>query len=284
MKKYVYYLGVLILACFSFFYTDKAVDIIRRNDPIMKQLIQNSETLTVSAIEPQFDGDNQVTGLSGKKININKSYSNMKKVNKYMDSMLVFDDVLPQNKLDYSKYIISGNKIKNQVALLFTIDSFEQLKNLYSILINKNVKATLFIDGRVIEDNMDYIDNNLKEYEIENFGYDDMYDDLKIKWTNNMIESITRKEVKYCYSEYKNSNIIDVCSKNKLYTVKPSIIASNYPFLTVKKNLNNGQIISFNINNDTLKELSSIVSYINQKGYEIVYLDDLLNENIISDK
>lgn len=284
MKKYVYYLGVLILACFSFFYTDKAVDIIRRNDPIMKQLIQNSETLTVSAIEPQFDGDNQVTGLSGKKININKSYSNMKKVNKYMDSMLVFDDVLPQNKLDYSKYIISGNKMKNQVALLFTIDSFEQLKNLYSILINKNVKPTLFIDGRVIEDNMDYIDNNLKEYEIENFGYDDMYDDLKIKWTNNMIESITRKEVKYCYSEYKNSNIIDVCSKNKLYTVKPSIIASNYPFLTVKKNLNNGQIISFNINNDTLKELSSIVSYINQKGYEIVYLDDLLNENIISDK
>ena len=38
-KKYTSYLGVLVLACFSFYYTDRAVDIVKRNDPIMKNIL-----------------------------------------------------------------------------------------------------------------------------------------------------------------------------------------------------------------------------------------------------
>lgn len=284
MKKYISYLGVLVLACFSFFYTDKAVDIIRRNDPIMKEIISNSESLSVSAVDPIIENDDQIVGLNGKKVNINKSYSNMKKVNQYVESLLVFDEIIPSVKVDYSKYIIKGNEKKNQVALVFTIDSDTYLKELVSILDSRMINATLFIDGKVIEDNLDYISKNLNNYEIENLGYNGVYHDIKIRWTNNMIESFTNNDVKYCYTEYNNSTVLDLCSKNKLYTVKPTFIVNSYPLLTVKKKIESGSIISLNLNREVLKEVSSIVTYIKQKGYEIVDLSILLSQNIVNEK
>ena len=112
------------------------------------------------------------------------------------------------------------------------------------------------------------------KYTIEMFG-----------WTNNLISSITNKDTKYCYTDYKNSDILDLCSKYHMYTIKPSIsISSNYPFKTFKNNLESGKIISFNLNNQVLKELPVIISYIKQKGYDLVTLDELINEKFIAEK
>ena len=69
-----------------------------------------------------------------------------------------------------------------------------------------------------------------------------------------------------------------------MYTIKPTINAGNYPFLTVKKNLESGSIISFDLSDKTIKELPSIISYVSQKGYEIVSLSELISENIINEK
>lgn len=58
------------------------------------------------------------------------------------------------------------------------------------------------------------------------------------------------------------------------------IIKSNYisdnAFQNVKKNLSNGNIIVFNTNN--LSDIKASINYILSKGYNIVSLDDLLNE------
>ena len=43
-----------------------------------------------------------------------------------------------------------------------------------------------------------------------------------------------------------------------------------------KKNLMNGAIITYEVNNEFLNELNLIINYINSKGLEIVYLDELL--------
>ena len=99
-----------------------------------------------------------------------------------------------------------------------------------------------------------------------------------------MIESLTMKDSNYCYTEYKDSNILDLCSKNKMYTIKPTINASNYPFLTVKKNLESGSIISFDLSSKTVKELPSIISYITQKGYNMVTLNELISEEYSNEK
>ena len=285
LKKYLSYLGVLVLACFSFYYTDRAADIVKRNDPIMKSIVANSSSYYVSAVNASLNGDEIIPGIDGVKVNVNKSYQKMKKYNKYDEAMLVFSDVFPDISFinNYDKYIVSGNTSKKSVALIFKIIDFSYVSSLNKILLEKNIDATLFIDGSVVEK---YVDDifNLTNYEIENLGYDLEYNVNKIGWTNNLISSITNNDTRFCYTEYKNDNILDLCSKYYMYTIKPTVVVSNYPFSTVKKELSNGSIISFNINYDVLKELPTIISYIKQKGYKIVDLNELISEKIVEEK
>lgn len=285
LKKSLSYLGVFVLVCFSFFYTDKAVDIVKRNDPIMKTILENSESLKVDPVNAIIDSDEVITGLNGKKVNVDKSYQNMKKVNRYLESMIVYDEIIPDVNLEYDKYVIKGNEIKNQVALVFKVDDTININKVSEILNDKNMAATFFIDGYVVENNMDLVLELVEDgNEIENLGYDGIYSSEKLKWTNNMIESLTKENANYCYTEYKDSNILDLCSKNKMYTIKPTITANNYPFLTVKKNLESGSIISFDLSDKTVKELASIISYITQKGYHIVTLEELISEEYGNEK
>lgn len=285
MKKCISYLGVFVLVCFSFFYTDKAVEIVKRNDPVMKEILTISDSLKIDPINAIINDDEVISGLNGKKINIDKSYQNMKKLNIYKESMLVFDEILPEVSINYDKYVIKGNELKNEVALVFKVDSIDNIKLINKVLTEKNTLATFFIDGNIVKDNMNLVLELAHDgYEIENLGYNGNYSSEKLTWTNNMIESLTNKKTNYCYTEFKDKNILELCSTNKMYTIKPTINTGNYPFLTIKKNLESGSIISFDLSDKTLKELPSIISYISQKGYNIVSLEQLISENYSDEK
>lgn len=287
LKKYVSYLGVLVLACFSFYYTDKAVDIVKRNDPIMKNILANSKNYDIDPVSALINGDEMIAGINGKKVNIDKSYQNMKKIDEYNESMLVFDEVIPKISLfnSFDKYIVGGNMNKNQVALVFKVDDAYYIDTVNDVLLDKNVLATFFIDGNVVENNMNQVLELVSNgYEIENLGYDGSYSLERFGWTNNMISALTSEDTKFCYTDYKNNNVLDLCGQYKMYTVKPTISVNSYPFTTVKNSLENGSIISFNLNETTLKELPSIISYIKQKGYELVTLNELISENLVEEK
>ena len=285
MKKCISYLGVFVLVCFSFFYTDKAVEIVKRNDPVMKEILTISDSLKIEPINAIINDDEVISGLNGKKINIDKSYQNMKKLNIYKESMLVFDEILPEVSINYDKYVIKGNELKYEVALVFKVDSIDNIKLINKVLTEKNTLATFFIDGNIVKDNMNLVLELAHDgYEIENLGYNGNYSSEKLTWTNNMIESLTNKKTNYCYTEFKDKNILELCSTNKMYTIKPTINTGNYPFLTIKKNLESGSIISFDLSDKTLKELPSIISYISQKGYNIVSLEQLISENYSDEK
>lgn len=287
LKKYTSYLGVLVLACFSFYYTDRAVDIVKRNDPIMKSIVANSEKFYIDPMSAIINQDEMVIGMNGKKVNIDKSYQNMKKINSYNESMLVFDEVIPNISINnnYDKYIISGNINLSRVSLVFKIDDISYVDAINDVLLNKNAVATFFMDGSVVENNMNKVLELVSNgNEIENLGYDGSYTVNKFGWTNNMIASLTNQNTKFCYTDYKNSNVLDLCSNYRMYTVKPTVSISNYPFSTVKRELSNGSIISFNVNDNMVKELSTIISYIKQKGYDLVTLDQLINEKLVDEK
>lgn len=287
LKKCISYLGVLVLACFSFYYTDRAVDIVKRNDPIMKSIVANSEKYLTDPMSAIINEDEITIGMNGRKVNIDKSYQNMKKINLYNESMLVFDEVIPYISINnnYDKYIISGNTTLNRVAIVFKVDDISYVDQVNDILLNKNIIATFFIDGSVVENNMSKVlELASNGNEIENLGYDGSYTISKFNWTNNMISSLTNNDTKFCYTDYKNSNILDLCSNYKMYTIKPTVSVSSYPFSTVKRKLGNGNIISFNLNDSIIKELPTIISYIKQKGYDMVTLQQLISENLVDEK
>ena len=56
-KRYASYLGVFVLVCFSFFYTEKAVDIIRKNDPVMKQIQLEASKYEIDPVYATVFGD-----------------------------------------------------------------------------------------------------------------------------------------------------------------------------------------------------------------------------------
>lgn len=287
IKKYTSYLGVLVLACFSFYYTDGAVDIVKRNDPIMQTIMEKSDNYYIDPLSAVINNDEITVGMNGKKVNIDESYKKMKQIDQYNESMLVFDEVIPDITLlnEFDKYVVGGNVLKNQVALVFKVSDSYYVDTVNNILLDKNVLATFFMDGSVVESNMDTVLELVSNgYEIENLGYDGEYNIERFGWTNNMISSLTNEDTKFCYTDYKSSNILDLCSDYKMYTIKPTVSVNNYPFTTVKNELESGSIISFNLTDATIKELPSIISYIKQKGYDLVTLNELISEELVEEK
>ena len=66
--------------------------------------------------------------------------------------------------------------------------------------------------------------------------------------------------------------------KLKLYTIKPTLILKNDIYQGVRDQIRNSSIISFEVNSQVERELSIVIDYIQEKGYEIVSLDHLLSE------
>ena len=88
MKRIIKFTGLLTLILFSFFYTDKVVEVIRENDKLMIELEQVSDNYKVNAINGIISGDTIKPGINGKKVNIEKSYKQMKE--KDGDSYLLY--------------------------------------------------------------------------------------------------------------------------------------------------------------------------------------------------
>ncbi|MEG1495655.1 MAG: polysaccharide deacetylase family protein [Bacilli bacterium] len=287
MKQFFSMLGVITLVCFSFYYTNQVAKIVRGNDPLMKEILKAKTSYEVQAVNASINNETIIPGLNGKTVNLDRSYSNMKRLGKFSKDLLVFNEVIPDISLTkkYDKYIVKGNKEIDAIALVFPANSIDYVEDILNILTDKDVSATFFIDGVWAENNLTLIENLAKNgNEIENFGYDGTYSKDRLIWTSNMLEAITKEEPKYCYTKYRDDSLLDLCKSYHMYTVRPTIITGSYPFLTVKRSITKGAIVNMELNTTTVKELGAIISYIKQKGYQLVTLKSILSENLIIEK
>lgn len=282
MKKFFQTIGIISLACFSFIFTEKTAITLRDNDELMKVIKEHSDTYKVESENAKVENDTIVPGLNGKSINNNKSYDNMKRLGQFNENLLIYDLVLPEISMkdNYNKYIIRGNSRKNMVSLIFKVESNSDIDSLLNT-IDSNVPLNIFIDGNWLEKN----ETSLKKivdlnYIIGNLSYNEDYSNSGYVWINTIIKKYSKQENSYCYMEEKNANYLNICSLQKSYSILPSLVTTNNPLIEIKNNLKSGEIISLKINNQTLKELPSIINYINSKGYKIVGLDELLSEDM----
>ena len=118
--------------------------------------------------------------------------------------------------------IVSGNKTKKEVALVFKINDLSNSKNITSILKDNNIPATLFIDGLYLENNIEYIES-LSNFELELLSYDNQYNEIHFKAAKEYFESLTKRNAKYCYADYDRKEIIELCSSMKMHTIIPTI-------------------------------------------------------------
>lgn len=276
MKTFFKLTGLLVLFFFSFFYTEKVINVITEQDEIMIKIKENEEKNNIPSTNAIINKNTITPGLSGKEINIDKSYKEMKKLGTYNENMLVYTKVLPEVSINNNKnkYIRSGNKNFTEVSLIFKINKNTDLQKLLTLLDKNNTKANFFISYEYLEKHINEIEKD-KNIEYYNYGKNGTYNDEIILIANNII-SKKSNPANICLTETNTNNTLKICSENEQFTIYPEII--NGTINSIKSKINNGSIISFEVTNTTLNELPLIINYINSKGYTISLLSELINE------
>ena len=276
MKKLFKIFGIITFLCFSFFYTDRVMNVISDKDPLKQEIINLSNNYKLSSNEAVVSGDTIIPGSNGREVNIDKSYKKMRTGNVFNDKLLVFNVIYPEYKLkdNMDKYIINGNINKKEISIVFIINNDNNIDKIISILDNKKVVSNLFIEYNYLFNNI----NKIKKYNNHNiYSYSDKYTYDTLIIGNNIITRTMNNKPIYCLSKTKNKDNINVCSYSNMYTIIPSI---NGGYNDIKSNLSNGNIILLDTSINTVNELNLIINFINSKGYDIVGLDKLLSENV----
>ncbi len=279
LKSIIKYMGLFVLIVFSFFYSDRVASVISSKDSLMIKLNDIKSNYEVKATDGIISGNTFIPGISGRAVNVDKSYKKMKEYGSFSDELIVYDYVKPINSLvdNVDKYIIHGNYSKKMVSLLFVVDSSNYLDKLESVISGKDVVLNYFVTFDFLMNNSTYI-SSLKNVEVYNYGDNGSYSPDNLIFANNLITRITSNEAIYCLSNGFNESVISLCSKNNLYTVVPSVVISSNFYSSIKKGIDNGSIVLVKLNNNNIMELSIVVDYIRGKGLEIVGLSNLLSE------
>ena len=281
MKKFFQTIGIISLLCFSFIYTEKTVTVVKEFDDIMVQIKKASEDSRVEAIEGEVSDNTIIPGISGSEIDIDKSYSKMKRYGKYNEKLLEYTSIKPNINLynNINKYIIKGNKNKNMVSLLFLVDSNDSVTNILNTLKSKDIKATFFLDGNWVEKNNDVLINIINDgHEIGNLGYNYTYTTSSFSWLDSKIKKTSGQGFSYCYHKTDNNDALMLCAMNGNFSIKPSIEVNQNPTITIKEKLSAGDLIGIEVTDELERELSIILTFINSKGYKMATLGEHLQE------
>lgn len=279
MKNIIKFLGLLSLICFSFFYTDKVMNVALEQDKIMISINNTKDDYKIDATDAIIDNDTIIPGIYGKEVDIDKSYNNMKSIGLFHENYFVFKNIKPKISLEdnFDKYIIEANNDKQSVSLIFIISDNNDLTSVYDIVRSKNVRVNLFFDYEFLNKKVNDL-SKIKNARIYSYGENGKYTKDNIIYTNNLIERITKEKSNFCLVTNKNKNNLETCSDNKNYTVYPNLNISDNVLTIIKSKLVKGSLILIDINDSNMKQLPAAIDYIIAKGIKIEYLDDLLSE------
>lgn len=268
------------LLIFSFFYTNKAVELVRQADPIMKEIKSSSSKYAVEAKNAFIIGEKIIPGQNGLEVDLEKSYQKMKKYGSYNEALTTLKETKPTISVNdyYDKYVVTGNSENKEVALIFKIEDGADIEKLNNVLNSKNVLATFFIDGVLLENNLNSI-LQLNNHEIELLNYNGKYERDFFINAKNYLEDITKKEAKYCYLDYDKEEVINLCSSLKMHTVMPSIKVAKNAYAEVKAKLSNSAIITIP-SNISVENLSITIDYLKNRAYRFLLLDTLISESL----
>ena len=269
MENKIKIIGILFLAGFSFFYTNKVTSIIKDNDPIMKRITESKKEVFVSKIDPIIINDEYYTGINGCIVDEEESYNKMKNVGIFKEELIVMKE--DKVKQIGNKYIVGGNKKKRNVSIIL-LNTNDKINKYTS---NNRIIVNYFLDGEFIKNNIDKL-IELKYSNVYNYGRSNNYSSKYLVYDNTVIETNFNNESNYCLLENKNEDVLKLCSSYKMKSIKEKYIKED-SLLYTKENLHNGKIFIYDNNNNN--EIILSIKYILSKGYNIVSLDDLLTDN-----
>lgn len=285
MKNIIKFFGLLSLIGFSFFYTDKVMDVALEQDSIMIEINQKKDNYKIEPMDAIISEKGMIPGINGREVNVDSSYNNMRSIGVFRENYLVFNKIKPNISMYdyYQKYIIQGNSAKHMVSLIFVLDNKNYLDKLYDVIKNKDVKVNLFVDYHFLNTNTNLM-KELKNVHVYSYGMDGVYTADTLLFSKNLIERITKQETNFCLVTDYDIKTLELCSSNKMFTIIPNIIVKNNLYNEIKNKISSGSVILIDANFDNIEGLGMSVDYIRAKGLTIGYLSDLLNEEVLDIK
>lgn len=281
MKNIVKMIGLFILIGFSFFYTDKVVEVIREEDEIMIELKSVEELYKVPPVDASILRNTIIPGTEGRDINIDLSYKQMKRSGLFNKNLIVYDNIPPKVSIhnNKDKFIIKANSHKQMISLVFIVDNNKYFDNIEEVLQTKETIANYFVSYSYLINNSTKI-KEIKNQEFYSYGENGTYSPDNLLFSNNLLSRIKDNEANYCLTPTMDENTLKLCSDNNLYTIVPTLITTSNPYATIKEKLTSGSIILLPMNQETLIELPIIIDYVKGKGYKITGLKTLLSEEL----
>ena len=254
--KYFRYIGILAVCAFSFIYTEKIANLTLENNEIYQKINKEKEKYNEAFVNAQINDNYIIPGLNGKMVNVKNSFYNMKDINTFNSYYLVYDTSYPEVTLENNKdkIVNKGNKYKKSVS--FIIEYNEKIVKYFN---DNNIEASILVNMDTFKKSelLEQINNEVEAYE-----------DLEA-----LINKYS-KNTNICYVTSLNEKI---CRKKEKYLVKTDKIVTNSSLISLKNNIEAGDIYYITKNTD-LKNIKVLINSINYKDLCIISLSKMLSE------
>lgn len=266
MKKSYQIIGIITLIFFSFFCTEKTSLVIKNTNELMIQIKENIQQYEIDPVNAKINGNEIIPGINGAKVNIDKTYEEMKRLGYFNSNLIKYDTKKPCISLydNYNKYVVSGNPQKKMISIIFVTNN-NNIDNLITFLNKSKIESTLFVNVKNAN-----ISNQKVTY-LKNIGYDIGY------YVNDNPYGVELSK-SYCLLSKKNNTYLNYCAQNKAISLYTKIIIKKNLLKEVKTLLKAGSLIYIEVNENTINELESTIIYIKSKGYKIKNLYNHLKE------
>lgn len=213
MKK-IRYICLFFLMVFSFYYTYKISDIIINNTYLMKDIKKYAKFHEIKPINAIIKDGYIIPGLNGQKVDYKKSYYNMRNDHSFTISKLVYKDIKPSISINNHKNLVinKGLPNKSSVAIIYSNNKYLKEKNIKTTNINNlndnicfiineekcpkrlfqvtytyKINNYLSCKNKINAGDIIYIDDYMKEKDINFLLNEIAYHDLEIDYVENVI-------------------------------------------------------------------------------------------------
>lgn len=285
MKNIFKFFGLLSLIGFSFYYTDKVMDVAVEQDEIMIKINDVKEQYFISPVDAIILEDGMIPGINGREVDVEKSYNNMRSIGVFQNNYLSFNEIKPNVSIfdNYKKYIIQGNNEKHMVSLVFILEDNKYLDELYEVIEKRNIKVNFFVDYDYLVNNSNTV-KELQNVNVYSYGLNGLYSPDTLLFSNNLIERITKQKSNYCLVKERDEKSLNLCAKYDMFTIIPNLYIKNGIYNEIKKKVTSGNIILIDMNTSNIDGLDVAIDYIEAKGLKIGYLSELLSEELLMDR
>lgn len=273
------------------------------NDDLYEEIQKQAKLHLITPQNAMIDKIWKATpGYNGKEIDIEASYNNMKKLKKFDEKQLVFREISPSVHLEdlSPSPIYRGHPQKKMVGLTINVAwGNEYLPRILETLKKHDVKATFFLEGRWVKENLRFakmiVDAN---QEVGNHSY--THPDMKtlstneiqeqLQKTNQIIEAATNQKVRWFAppSGSFRDEVVKVADDLKMGTIMWTVDTIDWkhpgPEVLLQRvmgKIHPGAIVLMHPTSSTTEALDTMIMQLKKQGYKVGNITELLDEKRI---